>query len=112
MDRPFDRIAAEVSGWPGVTTGPGRFGAVTYLYGTREIGHVHGNSHADLPFPTRLRNEIVAGGRAQPHHFLPESGWVTAPLYGEGAVERALELFQMNYGLILAKKQAAGMPPG
>ena len=95
-----------------VTTGPGRFGAVTYLYGTREIGHVHGNSHADLPFPTRLRNALVADGRAQPHHFLPDSGWVTAPLQGDAAVERALDLFRMNYDLIMAKKQAVGLPPG
>jgi hypothetical protein len=112
MDRPFDRIASEVTSWPGVTTGPGRFGAVTYLYGSREIGHVHGNSHADLPFPTRVRNDLVAAGRAVPHNVLPDSGWVSAPLRGDGAVERALDLFRMNYDLILAKKQAAGLPSG
>jgi hypothetical protein len=110
---PFDRIAAEVTSWRGVTAGPGRFGATTYSYGTREIGHVHGNSHADLPFPTALRNELVAAGRAEPHHVLPESGWVSITLQGADGAERALDLFRLNYDLIARKKQPRGqIPPG
>jgi Family of unknown function (DUF5519) len=101
----LDRLAAEIAGWPGVTTGPGRFGAVTFRYGTREIGHVHGNSHADLPFPTKLRHELVAAGKAEPHHFLPQSGWVSASLRRDGGEARALDLFRLNYDLILRKKQ-------
>lgn len=109
--RPFNLIADEVTSWPGITTGAGRFGAVTYLYGTREVGHVHGNSHADLPFPTKLRHELVAAGRAEPHHFLPDSGWVSVPF--TGGVERALDLFRLNYDLIVRKKQPLeSMPPG
>jgi hypothetical protein len=109
--RPFDRLAAEITAWPGVTTGPGRFGALTFLYGTREIGHVHGGSYADLPFPTKLRHELVAAGKAMPHHFLPDSGWVTAPLRDGG--EMALALFRLNYDLIVRKKQPPEpMPEG
>jgi hypothetical protein len=109
---PFQTIADEVSGWPGVTTGPGRFGAVTFSYGPREVGHLHGSHHADLPFPTKLRHELVAAGRAEPHHFLPESGWVTVPLAGDG-VAKALDLFRLNYDLILRKKQPSEpMPEG
>ncbi len=78
MTRPSVRIASELATWPGVTTRPGRFGAVTYSYNGREIGHVHGDSHADLPFATALRHTLVAEGRAEPHHFLPQTGWVTA----------------------------------
>ncbi len=101
---PFQTIANELSSWPGITTGPGRFGATTFHYGTREVGHLHGSSHADLPFPTILRNELVAAGRAEPGHFLPNSGWVTVRLAGTG-VERALDLFRLNYDLIVRKKQ-------
>jgi hypothetical protein len=109
---PFQTIADEVAAWPGVTTGPGRFGAVTFSYGTREVGHLHGSSHADLPFLTKLRHELVAEGRAEPHHFLPDSGWVTVPLAGDG-VARALELFALNYDLIVRKKQPIqAMPEG
>jgi hypothetical protein len=109
---PFQTIADELAAWPGVTTGPGRFGAMTLSYGTREVGHLHGSSHADLPFPTRLRHELVAAGRAEPHHFLPDSGWVTVPLAGDG-VAQALELSALSYDLIVRKKQPIqAMPEG
>jgi hypothetical protein len=112
MTTSFQTIRDELTTWPGITTGPGRFGATTFLYGTREVGHLHGSSHADLPFPTKLRNELVAEGRAEPHHFLPHSGWVTVPLAGAG-VERALDLFRLNYDLIVRKKQPPEpMPEG
>jgi Family of unknown function (DUF5519) len=93
-----------LSAWPGITTGPGRFGSVTYSLANREVGHVHGNSHADLPLPKPLRNELVENGKAQPHHFLPQSGWVTVPIDVEGGVEQALEIFKLNYDLIAKMK--------
>jgi hypothetical protein len=109
---PFDAVAEEVARWPGITTGRGRFGATTFSYGTREVGHLHGSSHADLPFPTKLRHELVAEGRAEPHHFLPDSGWVTVRLADDGAM-RALDLFRLSYDLIVRKKQPIqAMPEG
>ncbi|MGB8818020.1 MAG: luciferase family protein [Rhizobiaceae bacterium] len=90
--------------WPGVTTSPGRFGSIVYELASREIGHVHGASHADLPLPKPIRNSLVAEGKAQPHHFLPQSGWVTVPLGMEGGVAQALEIFRINYDLIVKKK--------
>jgi hypothetical protein len=66
---PFDAVAEELTRWPGITTGPGRFGAVTFSYGTREVGHLHGSSHADLPFPTKLRHELVAAGAGRATSF-------------------------------------------
>jgi hypothetical protein len=93
---------------PGIA---GHFGAVTFSLGSREVGHVHGNSHADLPLPKPLRNERVESGKAEPHHFLPQSGWVTVPIDGVDGVERALEVFKLNYDLI-AKKKGLVWPTG
>jgi Family of unknown function (DUF5519) len=101
---PGSALGKALCSWPGITTGPGRFGAVTYSLANREVGHVHGNSHADLPLPKPLRNELVESGKAQPHHFLPHSGWVTVPIDGEGGVENALAIFKLNYDLIAKKK--------
>jgi hypothetical protein len=109
----LDRLAAEIAGWPGITSGPGRFAAVAFRCGRREIGHVHGNSHADPPFPTKLRHERIAAGKAEPHHVLPEGGWVSASLRREGGEARALAPFRLNDGLILRKKQPPEpMPEG
>jgi hypothetical protein len=72
-----ERITQAVTAWEGVSARPLRFGGVEYVIGEREIGHVHGDQLVDIPFPKKVRDEIVADGRAQPHHVLPETGWVS-----------------------------------
>jgi len=90
-------IVREVSGWPGVTIGRHRFGGTEFRYGRRELGHLHGSRLADLPFPLLVRNDLVAAGRAEPHHILPRSGWVSLWIRGAGDVGAAIELFRLNY---------------
>jgi hypothetical protein len=92
-----DAIAREVSGWPGVTVGRHRFGGTEFRHGSRELGHLHGSRLADLPFPLLVRNEIVAAGRAEPHHVHPESGWVSYFIRGSEDIARVVALFRLNY---------------
>lgn len=94
---PSARIAAAVTSWEGVTTAPHRFGGVEFLFGRRELGHLHGDSLADLPFPKRVAAELVESGRARPHRFVRDSGWVSKPLRGEADVEDAIALFRLAY---------------
>jgi hypothetical protein len=91
------KIIETVTTWPGVETAPHRFGGVEFRLGRRELGHLHGDRIADLPFPRRVRDELVAAGRARPHHVLPDSGWVTTSIASPADVDNALELFQMAY---------------
>jgi hypothetical protein len=92
-----DHIVKEVSALPGVTTEPHRFGGVEFRVGRRELGHLHGSRLADLPFPVRVREELVAAGRAEPHHVLPESGWVSYHIHDASDIGRVVELFRLNY---------------
>jgi len=92
-----DRITRAVTSWPGVTVAAHQFGGVEFRVERREIGHLHGNHLADLPFPVRVREELVAAGRAEIHHVLPESGWVSLRLRDEADVDRAIDLFRLNY---------------
>ena len=96
-DTIHDAIVRAVSSWPGVTSGRCPFGGTELRYGRRELGHVHGNRLADLPFPLLIRNELVAAGRAEPHHVHPESGWVSYFIHDASDIERVIELFRMNY---------------
>jgi Family of unknown function (DUF5519) len=98
-----EKIEREVASWDGVEARPHRFGGVEFRVRGHEIGHLHGNRLADLPFPVRVRKELVAEGRARLHHVLPESGWVSYPIRGEEDVDGALELFRLNYDLITAR---------
>jgi hypothetical protein len=92
-----EHIATEVRSWPGVEEAPHRFGGVEFRVGRRELGHLHGDRIADLPFPRRVRDELIAEGRARPHHVLPDSGWVTTSIRTESEAENALDLFRMAY---------------
>jgi Luciferase len=89
-------VAREVSSWEGVTVHEHRFGGVEFRVGRRELGHLHAR-FADLPFPRRVRDELVAAGRARPHHVLPDSGWVTVPMRNEAEAADVIELFRLNY---------------
>jgi hypothetical protein len=92
-----ERIAAEVESWPGVSTGPHRFGGVELKVERRELGHLHGDSFADLPFPRRIHDELIAEGRAETHHAVPDSGWVTARIEVPDDVDDVIELFRLAY---------------
>jgi hypothetical protein len=92
-----ERIRNEVSAWPNVTARPHRFGGVEFKTGNREIGHLHGGHLLDLPFPKPIHDELLVAGRVQPHHVLPDSGWVSFPIKNEADVEYAIELLRLNY---------------
>jgi hypothetical protein len=99
------QILHALSTWEGVTTSPHRFGGWEFKLGRREIGHIHGDALVDIPFPTKIRDEIVAAGLAQPHHILPDTGWVSFYLRAAGDVERALALLKRSYELALKQKR-------
>ncbi len=92
-----DRISREVLSWAGVTAEPHRFGGVEFRLGRRELGHLHGDRLADLPFPRAVREQLVSVGQAEPHHILPDSGWVTRRIRSEADVAEVIDLFRLNY---------------
>ena len=97
-------ILETLSTWEGITISPHRFGGWEFSLGRREIGHIHGDSLLDIPFPRRVRDELVAAGQAKPHHILPETGWVSFYLREPEDVDRALGLLKRSYELVLKQK--------
>ena len=100
MPSPSETVRAEVSGWPGTTEAPHRFGGVEFNLGTREIGHLHGDHLLDVPFPRRMRDALIADGRAEPHHVLPQSGWVSFRIRSPADTEAAVALLRLSYDVI------------
>jgi hypothetical protein len=95
-------IREAVTAWPGVEAVPHRFGGTEYRFGRKEMGHVHGDRLADLPLPRKLHNEMITAGRAQPHHVLPESGWVSCRMAGPEDAAGVIELFKIQYDRYVA----------
>jgi predicted DNA-binding protein (MmcQ/YjbR family) len=100
-----EQITEAVTQWPAITVTPHRFGGVEYQVGRREIGHIHGDSLVDIPFPTAIRNDLVAQGLVRPHHVLPESGWISFYIHQPEDIKQAIELLHKSYKL--AQVQAA-----
>jgi len=98
-----ETITKAVTAWEGVTVQPHRFGGVEYVMGKREIGHIHGDYLVDIPFPKKVRDAVVTSGRAQPHHILPESGWVSFFLHRPEDVGQVIALLAESYQI--ARKQ-------
>ena len=99
-----ENIESEVGGWSGVETRAHRFGGIEFRVNGHEIGHLHGGRMVDLPFPVRMREELVGAGKAQVHHVLPQTGWVSYRIRQPEDVEGALELFRKNYERLTARK--------
>ncbi|HEY3084068.1 MAG TPA: luciferase family protein [Candidatus Dormibacteraeota bacterium] len=97
MKRPGELIREAVTSWPGVAAVPHRFGGTEYRFGKKEMGHVHGDRLADLPLPRGVHDEVIASGRAQPHHVLPATGWVSVWIDGVDDVQNVIQLFRMQY---------------
>jgi hypothetical protein len=68
------------------------------------LGHVHGNELVDVPFPRRIRDEVIAQGLAKPHHLLPHTGWVSCFPRRPEDVDRAIALLKRSYALAVDRR--------
>jgi hypothetical protein len=89
-------VEREVLSWPSVTSEPGRFGATSFRYGKREIGHIHHDRIADLPVTTEMREDILGRGRARPHRA-GVKGYISYPLEDQEDLSMVLEILGRNY---------------
>lgn len=91
------RLEEEVAAWPNVSVGPHRFGGREFRFGNAELGHVHPGGTVDIPFPRAVRDALLADGLAEEHRWVPNSGWTTFHVRGEGDLQHALWLLRLSY---------------
>jgi hypothetical protein len=101
-----ERIIATITGWPGVTTEIGRFHETEFVVEGRMIGHIHGDHQADIPYPRRIRDELVAAGRTGPHHIHPDSGWTTRYIHSDEDVDDVVALIRINYDRVTQRPRS------
>ena len=63
MSTIIESIKKEILNWPDVTAEQHRFGGLEFRLNKREMGHIHGDKLADLPFPMDTRNKLVNSGK-------------------------------------------------
>ncbi len=105
------RIVDAVSSWEGIEARPHRFGGVEFMLGRVEVGHIHvGMGLVDIPFTRRTRAALVADNEAEPHHILPESGWISFWMRGDQDVAQALRLYRLSYLHKRCRRDQAALP--
>ena len=92
-----DDIIREVSGWPGVTIGINDRNGQVFTHGRVELGHLHGSAVAHLPFPRKVRDQLLAEGRVTRHPVMPDSGWSERRIAGPEDTSDVIRLFRLNY---------------
>jgi hypothetical protein len=100
-----EQITQAVLSWEGVTSHAHRFGGTEYRLGRREIGHIHGDYLVDIPFPKKVRNTVIAAGRAKPHHVLPDSGWVSFYISQTADIDEAIALLRQSFELAVNQRK-------
>ena len=96
MTRASEIIKEEISSWSGVTIHDHRFGGIEFRLNGREMGHMHGDSIVDLPFPKDVGRRLIAERKAYAHRFVPSSCWISYNMM-ENGIQGAIELFKMQY---------------
>ena len=101
---PSQRIAAEVTSWPGVQAGPGRRGEFAFTVGRREIGHLHGDHAAHFFFPKDVWADLFAQGRIVDHPVFPgRVGPAARRIRDDDDVRDVIRLMRLNYDRVVAR---------
>jgi hypothetical protein len=91
-------IESNVSDCPGINVEPhDRGGGREFTLNGREIGHIHNSRLVDIPFAKRIRDILIEKERAQKHHVLPDSGWVSYYVQSDEDIDGALWLLRISY---------------
>jgi hypothetical protein len=92
-----EKLEQEISSWENVSIHGHRFGGREFRYGTAEIGHIHTGGVVDIPFPTSVRDALLADGLAEEHRWVPHSGWVTFRIRSTDDINHAVWLMRLSY---------------
>jgi len=104
----------EILSWPGVSSedmggGTGRGGfrvppATVYRFGRRHLGHIHDTGTADITFPRKVHDELIAEGKAIPHPA-GFDGVASYRIREPEDVPTVVELFRKSYELAKASAE-------
>ncbi len=105
MDRsPSEEIKQELLSWKGVTIHEHNFVTIIFYVDGIEMGHLHGDSIADIQFPAKVSKKLVKEGYVSPHHIIPKSGWVSHEIQNAKDIKEVIELFRFQYDRLVESK--------
>ena len=68
-----------------------------FFVGGKMFMHIHGHGHCDIQLAKDDQERVLAEGRARPHRWAPQAGYVTLIVREEEALEAAMDLIRMSH---------------
>jgi hypothetical protein len=68
-----------------------------FFVGQTMFMHIHGHGHCDIRLAKSDQERILAEGKARPHRWAPEQGYVTFMARDEKDLAPAMELIQLSH---------------
>jgi hypothetical protein len=68
-----------------------------FFVGRKMFMHIHGHGHCDIQLAKGDQERVLAEGKARPHRWAPEAGYVTVIVHREEDLESAIDLIRMSH---------------
>src|SRR5438067_13512941 len=68
-----------------------------FLVGGKMFMHIHGHGHCDIRLAKADQERVLAEGKARPHRWAPEKGYVTFMARDEKDLAPVMELIQLSH---------------
>jgi hypothetical protein len=68
-----------------------------FFVGRTMFMHIHGHGHCDIRLAKEDQERVLAEGKARPHRWAPERGYVTFTVRNENDLAPAMELIRMSH---------------
>src|SRR5215469_771826 len=66
-----------------------------FFVGRTMFMHIHGHGHCDIRLSKDDQQRVLAEGKARPHRWAPEQGYITSIVRNEKDLEPAIELIRL-----------------
>src|SRR6516162_6377242 len=76
-----------------------------FFVGRTMFMHIHGAAHCDIRLTKADQQQVLAQGRARPHRWAPEAGYITFLVDEEKDLEPAMELIRRSHDYCIADKR-------
>jgi hypothetical protein len=102
--RAIEMLEAAALRLPGVRPTRHRYGGFGFVCEGSEFAHLHGNGLLDVKLTRERAAEIVAAGRASPHHIFGPSAWVSLQLKTRDDCNVGLEILHAALAITEGKR--------
>jgi hypothetical protein len=78
-----------------------------FFVGRTMFMHIHGHGYCDIRLSKAEQERVLAEGKARPHRWAPEAGYITFIVNKEEDLDPAMELIRMSHQHFAGKQKAS-----